>query len=166
MTNYFYVVDPQGKVHTRSSMGRTYTHTVVVRPGRAKVDRYFAKVEPTAQAAGESYDRTVDESKGIFPNREQWRGPKALQGWQDFAIKYLAEDAVYSRGRDAVIEKARAHALKIAQDYEASGSWDRYANAGWCGRPDLAQKLAAQQTGEQVVILDAKVGKPPKASNP
>jgi hypothetical protein len=164
MAKSFYAVDPQGVVHIRKSQNRTYVATVVVRVGRTQVDRYFARVEAEGKRAGESYDRTVDESKGIFPKREQWRGPEALKSWQDFAVKYLVKPDGYGPGRDAAIAKAKAHALKVAEEYEASGRWDRYENAGWTSRTDLAQKLAAQTGGEQVVILEAIEGKPPKAA--
>src|ERR1043165_8541508 len=161
MTNHFYAIDPQGNAHTRNSKGRVYAYTVVVRPGRDAVNRYLANIAKKAVAAGESYDRTVDESKGIFPQRELWRGQKALQSWTDFAIEYLATGP-YSVGREAVVDKARSDAQQQAQDYERGMAWDRYHNVGWCSRRDLAEKLAAQQTGEQVVILEAQVGKPPK----
>jgi hypothetical protein len=163
VTNHFHAVDPQGRIHTRNSKGRTYAYTVVVRVGRTKVDRYYAAIEAAGVDAGQSYDRTVDESKGVFPQRELWRGAAALKNWQDFAIEYLKDPEGYGDGRDAAIAKAIAHAREVAEDYEAEGRWDRYENAGWCSRADLAQKLAAQTIGEQVVILDAVVGKPPKA---
>jgi hypothetical protein len=145
------VIDPNGERHTRKTE-RTYTHAVLRRPGLEAVDRMRAGVAAAADRAGNDYDRTVRESRGVFAKVDVGSRPQhVLDKWQAFAVEFLAADADYSKGRDHVVDKARADASKAAEDYAASKTWDLYECLGWCGRHDLALKMQAKYPGSIIV---------------
>lgn len=152
----FIAFDPEGRIHTRSSEARTYTHTVVYKEGRTYAERRAANVERTRQGAEEGYTELLQQAQGIHATKEHWRGPKALQFFTDFAIEYLAKHP----SREVYVRDRAAHAQRIQDDYMASRSWAVYSNAGWCGRRALAEKLAATLQGrgyEDIQILEAQV---------
>jgi hypothetical protein len=135
-------VDANGRVHTRSS-ARTYTHMVAVRPsygyalGRAKL------VERVSRSNFDYYTEIV-EGRGDARWCDVATATEKLLGatsFTDYVAKFIA--------------KAVA---KVEAD-KAAGHYDSFGSAGWCGRPDLADKLAAKERGEpwnaEVVILPA-----------
>ncbi len=151
--NIFTAVDPAGVTHKRST-ARTYTHTVVYKEGRAYADARAAGLERTRVSTEESYTRLENEAKGIHDPKDQWRGPKALKFFTDFAIDYLKEHP----NREVYVAQQVADARAAHNRYIAGKSWDRYENAGWTSRLDLAQKLAGTLSGrgyEDIQILTA-----------
>lgn len=154
----FFAIDPQGVEHLRTSKNRIYTHTVIVLRGAAHLEAQRPKLADIVARNNKSWDRIENEAKGIFPNAEQWRGPKALASWQAFAIEWMTKHT-----REGALAEAIAHDDKVFKARVASGRDLVYENAGWCGRLDLARKLADQMrknSFEAVVILEAQVKQP------
>ena len=162
MTNHFYAIDPQGLAHTRSSQRRTYTHTVVFLRGPAKQAADLAQaLAYAAKQAPETYAWYVGMTDGTEEAATKRRYPDLYA-----QAHYDAEKAKYTAklaGRTVEqftadeIERARtSHAKSVAAGY-----YNTFHNAGWCGRYDLAQKLAGQTAGN-VFILEALIGKPAK----
>lgn len=151
-------IDPNGKVHTRNSKGRTYSHCVVARidpiadthrtlwsaehngetnyayycgQGRHSINPYTNyRGEPcTTFVAGKDYN-SPEEFQADFPTRQDY-------------IDYLVNEA-----------KAKLAA-------RPAGYYDDYGSLGWCGRLDLATKLAAKEAGHKIyrgiTILEAEV---------
>jgi hypothetical protein len=169
VTNHFFVIDPQGIAHTRSSKGRTYTHTVVFVRGQAHADRKLAEaLEFSAKQAPKDFEFYTSLIDGSWQAASALRHP-TLYADADYAAKQLAQDKARGEqeigGLDVAGYVAKRHERALARHAEmiADGYYNTFHNAGWCGRPDLANKLAAQTAGEQVIILEAQVGKPPKA---
>lgn len=165
MTNHFFVIDPQGVAHTRSSKGRTYTHTVVFKRGALKQagDLVFAQ-RSTMQDSLVTQDTYASWAQGKWGTLSAHERQDAARGREVSA--YLQEQGVKHMAQFATAEAYEAyklaHRLENHAKLVAQGYYDTYANAGWCGRADLARKLANQQSGD-VLILEAQVGKPPKA---
>lgn len=151
MPNKFIAVDPQGVTHKRTSQNRNYSHCVVVLNGQANLDA--AKPDPAKIKAGndEMWDRIENEAKGVFPKSEMCRGPNALKSWQESAVRYMS-----GHTRESDLAEAMEHAESVYAHRLEEGRDLRYVCVGWCGRLDLARKLAAQHTqAEKVVILEA-----------
>jgi len=157
MPNKFTAIDPQGTVHKRTSQNRSYAFTVVVLSGAAMLERARPDAAKIKQQNDASWDRIENEAKGIFPKSEQWRGEKALAGWQAFSIEWMQ-----THTREGELAEAIANAEKRYAARVAGGADLRYHNVGWCSRRDLAEKLANTyrvHNHEDVRILEAvKVG--------
>ena len=136
MSATFTAVDPAGKTHKRSSKERVYTHTVVYREGEAFRDKRAAHIEATRISTEKSYTRLESNAAG---NPEPGRHPSVWARDTAFAIEYLAKHP----SRAVYVAEAVARAEKHHAEYVAGGFWDVYQNAGWCGRLELAEKLAA-----------------------
>jgi hypothetical protein len=159
VTNHFYVIDPQGVAHTRSSKNRTYTHTVLIFRGPAMEAAALARAQRS----------TLADSIKTHATYISWSQCVDL-GSRPRPI--VAGDYLNQRGLEHVAKFASAEAYEASQlawrlqchaKDVAKGQYSKWHNAGWCGRPDLAVKLAAQET-VTTKILEAQVGKPPKAT--
>jgi hypothetical protein len=159
--NHFHAIDPQGNAHTRSSATRVYTHMVVIKLGQVYADRKLAeRIEHTKKQGPKDYRFYLSVIDGTWFTKNGWAINSADQA------KYTAKLA----GRTLEQYMAdRLAQLQVEWNKEvAIGEYDRYGSLGWCGRHDLAQKLASKggaagyQGVESIVILEAQVGKPMK----
>ena len=179
MTNHYHAIDPSGDVHTRSSKaGRVYTHTVVTRPSyewalMAAKSKDWAK---TDRRNLEYYD-TIAQGRDPYPRQcyrqnhpEKWT-PEQIEE-ERIAVeaenRKRVEDAIaHVANRTVAQYLADKQAERIArvEGLKAKGYYNDWQNAGWCGRPDLAQKLAQAEKAKkhvaEVAILEALPGKAP-----
>lgn len=146
--------DPNGFTHTRTSQSRTYSHTVVFQASkdvavkraheRLKSDR--SNCEWHARIASTPVEEYVDSemAKWSHMTREY-----VIEGHAE----HVATVAAF-RGGSINGEAAAMLADRLAK-IEAT-DWDIWHNAGWCGRYDLALKLAAGiKNATSVTILPA-----------
>lgn len=157
-----YKVQFEGKEYTRTTANRTYTYLVLV--------RYSGAVE---QCLG--IERIRAEYPKLRAQHEEW----ARGGWEPAPWMYTdtknPEGVVVIVGAQRVAEY-REHGRKsgldwlaryptvqhqideLVRDRAALGTDKDYIReAGWCGRLDLAIKLAASKRGHGI-ILDAVTG--------
>ncbi|MBZ9847206.1 hypothetical protein LB565_04285 [Mesorhizobium sp. CA14] len=140
-------IDPNGEEHKRTTADRTYTHTVVYQ--RSK-DAAIARAKDARKGhvdSGNYYLGCVRD--GHYANLmkfEHYRTDAARQASD------AADAAAKMAGRTAE-EYADAKVAEHLAAIEAT-DWTVYHNAGWCGRHDLALKLAAK-IGPSAVILPA-----------
>jgi hypothetical protein len=164
-TKYF-AIDPQGETHTRTT-ARTYTHAVVVKLGRAYAAQQLARrIANTRKQAPKDFAFYLTMIDGTWYTRADRPAAlgKGIPDWMTPAQRE-AEIADYTKrcagcttpeayAEHALREVETAHAAQIAEGY-----YDKFGAAGWCGRRDLAEKLAAKERGngyEDVVILEAQ----------
>src|SRR5687768_8328158 len=109
MTNHFFAVDPQGRAHTRSSKGRTYTHTVVFLRGQAFAARELESLIASARRdAPKTYAYEVDCAAGQgdknwgFRMRDDSRAQSIREG-QEFLATYPTVEAYV----DHVVQRTR-----------------------------------------------------------
>lgn len=156
-----FVIDPAGVKHTRTSESRKYSHTVVyqdsyehaklmaVAKDWEKTDRsnfayYLSHVNGTSVYLAKKTWET-DEQHAARVAREVADAETRLNGCRDVE-SYLAME--------------QAQRLAAVEEKQAKGGFDRWCNAGWCGRIDLAHKLADKWTGPaylNTTILDAQI---------
>lgn len=149
---YYEAIDPAGRVHKRSTDRRTYTHTVVFLPSYTAD---MARADKDYPVDGDNHDFHVKMVQwgGVYKGeRRPWHTDEQIAA--DLA-KYQALAAEYP-SREAAIAGKRAERVAFVNARKDAGYYAIYQNAGWCGRLDLAQKLAAKTPGLSVTILEAK----------
>lgn len=156
----FTAIDPAGKPHTRKT-DRVYTHTVVVRQSNELAEAAYARYEPGRRkldAENYVFDKKLSTVEGL----RAWYVRKGFDPnakWVNLPEE-AAKHAKALRGcatAEAFVELKAAERRAAFEAEKAAGHFERYLNAGWCGRPDLALKLAAKQQGfAEVRVLEAK----------
>jgi hypothetical protein len=134
--------DANGLVHTRTS-ARVYTHMVVARPSYANA--VASASAPWMSTAKSNFKYYSD----IISGREDARFTSVER-----ATEELGGATTLARYVEILIERA----LAAVEKSKAEGRYDRFFDKGWCGRPDLADKLAAKARSEgyaEVAILEA-----------
>lgn len=143
----YIAIDANGTTHTRNS-DRVYTHTVVYR--QSKADRMaYATSKDWRDADGKNYDYAA----ACIANGKHLNLMSFAHYANDTArhAKDVQESVAHNRGltREDYISTRQAERVAIVEATDFS-VWH---NAGWCGRLDLAQKLAAKFS--DVAILPA-----------
>lgn len=126
---------PDGTIITRRT-DRTYTHVVV------------CQTDPAKRLDGWLRNAELSHRKCNFDFMCQEAGPDAKYGTYR-SEKELAEyKRVAAMGHEAWRNEAIARVHKEHADWVAAGGPSKWLLCGWCGRPDLAQKLAAKDHGD------------------
>lgn len=143
--------DAAGHVHTRKSE-RGYTHTVVALPS-FDFDMARATDKGHAKADSSNYDYYVQVAAGqrlrvCYRSAEKWTAEEIAEekAWIDAANAKAIADA--KEKVDGVtcgeyIRIKQAERVSAVHRSKAEGYYRAWRNMGWCGRADLAQKLAA-----------------------
>lgn len=143
--------DANGVEHTRKTE-RAYTHTVVFQRSKdAAIERANADVARNTAHAREQFHHaaaSIEENKAFLRAKR---------------CDILCRDDVYAtkmqdEGKAFVVQFGTPEGYAAAKLAEALAAieatdWTIWHNAGWCGRRDLALKLAGKTSG--AVILPA-----------
>lgn len=164
----FTAIDPNGTVHTRTSDRREYTHTVVYQHDKAALMAYATGSDWT-KSDGNNFDYRRECAAGTHPNvtkvtpadkfHSSYTAEKIAefqQAQREMNAKIIADAKVETDGKTREQYIAERQAERVARvEAEDFTIWH---NAGWCGRLDLAQKLAAKSAYAWVrsTILEAK----------
>lgn len=147
MTTRYFIVDPNGKRHTRTTKNRTYTHAVIA---RRNLDVALER------ARWPGWDE-LDRSNHAFYVRE---ANPATRRFGPYSDEKLAEYVRYAAmtADEYVADQLKQRLDQVTQDVE-DGDFDVYRVVGWNGRLDLAQKLAANPGKhlKDVQIVEAQV---------
>lgn len=158
----FYAVTHGGQTFTRSTMNRAYTHAVVYQfdgmTRKAERDAAYAG-ERASQLAGLAsyYDEQIAVSKcepgAIHPTKPTKQSYVSGRGFVDVANVLSEFDVSYARERVAEYgtreQALAADARRMDEQKATSDAYDvanhgRWFLEGFCGRADLADKLAAK----------------------
>jgi len=166
----YHAIDANGTKHTRSTE-RTYSHTVVARYSRAE---HMARATRPAwtESDGNNWDYNFRIANGNDPypaknyladHPDMYSAEKIAQGQvradEDNAKRVAQSVGLVSVTREQYI--ANQLAARIAA-VEAT-DFTVYHNLGWCGRYELAVKLANSKEGvtsyyTDITILEAVAG--------
>lgn len=135
MTNRHTATLPDGRIATRTSKSRTYTHVIAVADTAAQ-----AAADRRSSAAWST--RSADHHEGTEPSR------------------YSTAEQIAQRVAD--YRAAAANAIAEAERYEAmpdQGAAVNWCAMTWCGRPDLARAAARRLSGpgRYVEIIEAQM---------
>jgi hypothetical protein len=165
-THYIATID--GCTFKRSTAGRTYTHMVVVESNIVLQRKEVA--ERAAKEFADNLDWFNQQARGWwFYDGNRTQAPEKIL----FSAEEIADGkAKIAAGVEGFVANKLANfdAAIAKHSRKSSDGKSTYGDAGWCGRADLAQKLAAKYTTGQfahitdrVHILPAvKVEKAPK----
>ena len=128
MSKTKYAVQFAGQTFTRTT-ARTYSHIVVAKPSSAKA-MHWATVCTDTNA-----QYMVDHALGKAPVYS-WETPESI------AKDVAKGNAILAIGMDAHQAQYKADAIDRVQALIDAGRFDHYEIQGWCGRADLAQKVA------------------------
>jgi hypothetical protein len=153
---HYTATDFNGVVHTRSTKSRAYTHTVVRQ--HSKVDAYArsetdSKRWDTQQAKEEFMlaRSTIEEIKAWLVRKQC-----AILARDDaYATERKAKAEVFVATHGTVEAYVAAKLAERAARIEAT-DWSIWHNVGWCGRIDLARKLAAQNSNSAILTAVEK----------
>jgi hypothetical protein len=147
----YIATDAAGIKHTRNS-DRVYTHTVVIKGG---YERDLRAANDMAYAAKEANDLWAQVGKGLEGYVANGLRKHAILG-RDYFVKRFAEDsaivAQFGTAAAYIDSKRAAHVARVEAE-KAAGRFEKWGNIGWCGRLDLAQKLAAKYQGDYTVAI-------------
>lgn len=151
----------EGFTFTRNSAGRAYTHVVLVR-GSAAADRARAEAEArrywsrNLEHRQETAAGTSEYVTGYSWMSAEARAKLAATEGVERQAQAVAE---LEAGEEGMVAAwlARHDRQQAGRKLAADGD-TYYASAGWCGRPDLAAKLAASSGGFSVActMVDTK----------
>jgi hypothetical protein len=163
-TSYF-ATDANGNIHTRNS-DRVYTHTVVYRNSKSK-QLEAAKSAECRKMDGRNYDYAVECAAGTHQHVTTITPASGFHA--SYTAEYIADRQEAQRAENEIrIARAKADIGTMTRvEYQDAKEANRVAkveatdftiwhNAGWCGRLDLAQKLAAKYNDFEILPATAK----------
>lgn len=161
MATKHFVIDPNGKRHTRTSQNRTYAFAVIVRDGYQQALARATSTNCDAQHA-RNYAYYVALANGTHAHCSFSDAERSIAS----AKAKIADCPTV----EAYLAKLTADAVAAVEAAKAKGKYDEFGVYGWCGRYDLAQKLAAKARSinyfDCIEIVDAQTDAPtaPKKS--
>lgn len=170
----YLAIDSLGAEHVRSSQ-RVYTHTVVVMwdydAAINHATTYHASKEALARHTS-AFDYEVSIATGNDPHPEydyvqidgKWQRVYNDATAARQAIRAAKSSAEIEGGLEGFRARRLAKDLASIESRKERGDFSTWGSVGFCGRLDLAQKLAAQYValGATTEILPVVVA-PPKA---
>lgn len=146
-THYF-AIDAAGREHTRSSDRRTYTHAVAYQCSKEE-----ALVSAQSEQNRKQHEKNAQYYLDCIANGKHL----SLMGFEHYRndASRQAADVREAREKMQGFETAKAYAEKLIADEVASieaRDWSIWHIEGWCGRADLAGKLARSITAQKSVL--------------
>ena len=145
----FIATDRNGKVHRRTSANRMYTHMVVSRP----MIREFA-IHPHDRDNFWYFMAFIDGTSKWL-ERKPWEDEEKHKARCEVEVQRAREALGDARTFEDHVKNMKAR----HEAWAASVKVDDFSAEGWCGRLDLAQRLASSLSGRraEVVILPVEV---------
>jgi ribosomal protein S18 len=152
-------IDPNGVIHKRTTESRKYSHTVVaLRSKDWALKAAVSKEMNRHHVSNFSHYSEFLNGTSRFLERRSWQTKEQHQEAMENDIQ-RARDALQGdmTVEDYIARKQRED-LEAVEKADQCGAFTSYSNLGWCGRLDLAQKLASKENGGywiKTVILEA-----------
>lgn len=141
-----YSAEHNGQIFARKSQ-RTYTHTVVARRSMDAAIKY---------ASNKEWNKVAFSNHAFF---SQEANP-ATRKYSVTPEKEARYQAIAAMTKEQYAESLMRERLARIEMQRRDGYFDKMVNLGWCGRLDLAQRLAAKaRRGSwylDATILEAK----------
>lgn len=150
--------DANGKVHTRNSKGRVYTHCVAI---RFSYEHALAQAKkPYIHAASDyAYFAAYIDGTSDYLVKQSWQSDEQHAADVARHVANAKANIGSAKSVEEYIANGVARAVADVEKSKASGYYDAWQVIGWNGRPDLAEKEAARQRARasvaEVAILEA-----------
>lgn len=145
----FTAIDPNGKAHKRTSVSRTYTHTVCSKPNYEYDLKRASEPREQDGVNWDFYCQMVEWGGILDGKRRSWHTDEGIAAELAQAIEKKNEYP----SREAAIEGKRQKRIAATEAAKARGYYNEYEAHGWCGRLDLAQKLASQCAPHRLDVI-------------
>lgn len=158
MKTTFTAIDPNGTAHTRTSETRIYTHTVVGLPSLQRAILYTISKE-NRKSFVDSYPHFAAYLDGTsrWLKKHDWETDAKYDGRVAYEIARSEKELNGATCADEYGQMKIDAKLANLRKLEAEGYYNKYQNMGWCGRADLAAKLAAKKTSLIcITVLEVK----------
>jgi hypothetical protein len=178
-----YIAKFDGVTFTRSTAGRAYTDMVITvyniaeerRATETRARANFRRDLPyTMEVAAGMHPSHPIPASGFHPSHGMLN-PDGTRS-EKYAA-YVAERAAYdadyiARSKAWIAVGEEGHVAKALADFDArrakatnnsSDGKSFYCDCGWCGRPDLAEKLAARYSNSMILPTEVVASRPKKA---
>jgi hypothetical protein len=143
--NIFTVTDRNGTIHKRTSESRTYTHAVVARPSyEAAISRLDNKALEKINRNNFAYHMAYVNGTSQWLERDCWESEQQHQKRTAREIARSVDALEGCKTADEYVAMVRRFALDRIEGAHAIGFYDTFQCVGWCGRLDLAHKLASE----------------------
>jgi hypothetical protein len=166
MTTKYFVIDPAGVKHARTTKSRAYTHAVLARPSYEQTlagvqDRNHPETIRTDKS-NYQFNLALVDGTSRWLIKPDWQKDEAAHA-ADCARKVA--DAKERLEGCLSFEDYRAKLLQEAINHvekaHSEGYYDKWQCKGWSGRPDLAAKLAASYNKPgsryaEIIIVEAQ----------
>jgi hypothetical protein len=143
-----YIARYDGKIVGTRKTERTYQFAVVTQISEARARDYAYNYKATSSDRDDHnyYGKVVSVGVGgIWDTDRGWTYTVDQRQFDDCSATWFGGDF------DAYVAWLRERAIKDFEARLADGAFEP-AIAGWCGRRDLAQKLAAEQSKHRTVL--------------
>lgn len=165
MTTTFTAIDAAVQTHKRTSKSRSYTHTVVaLRSYSFDLDRANSKVWDKEEGKNFDYYSLIAFGNDPHPCRcyrtpDRWTAEQIAEeaaSVEAMNAKRItdAADRVTGHTRETYLAARRADRVARVEKAKAEGRYAQWENLGWCGRLDLAQKLASRESGPRFTKIE------------
>lgn len=160
MAKRFFIATLNGQTFTRSTASRAYTHMAAVRPSydaalrNAKADHCdvsnFNYWLAMSQGISRSEARTgqVETQTLVEYHTSKWTTPEQAQERADRDQARAIENLKGATTVEEYTAARLADRIAAVEAQKADGYFDRFQDAGWASRLDLAQKNAASHAAK------------------
>lgn len=155
-----HIATADGQTFTRNSKSRVYTHCVVAKPSiECALERAQSKAARDLHRSNYRwYQKTLACDGRLYEQYKYVTDEQYAKQCEDNRVRAVKELGAV-RNEDEYISREVSKELAGIAAQDAKGFYDTWAECGWCGRFDLAQKLAATKRNHEyygdVVILEA-----------
>lgn len=159
--NKYFAICPDGSKVTRNTK-RTYTHAVVVRRAHQPIINHIENLEKLeGKGMRSSFQYYVDRIEAHEAGRDYFFRSNGCKADPLTPAEVEKAAAVRDAGFDGYVAARRKELMDRYTKMLDAGDFDSYSAIGWCGRPDLAQKLASKEAGDsrwaEVKIVEAQL---------
>lgn len=155
-----HIATADGQTFTRNSKSRVYTHCVVAKPSiDCALERAQSKAARDLHRSNYRWYQKAITSEGRLFEQYKYVSDEQYAEQCEYDLARAVEALAGAQSEDEYISRKVGEELAGIAAQDAKGFYDTWAECGWCGRFDLAQKLAATKRNHgyygDVVILEA-----------
>lgn len=160
MTTTKHIATADGQTFTRTSKSRVYTHVVLA---KASLDHQLAMVASkfTIDLHRSNHAFHVGNLNPDCKLRPTWQSEASLAAEGQRYAQRAAEELEGTSTVEEYVAKKQAQSFARIEEDRLDGQYERWGVVGWCGRRDLADKLAATTLGRgyygDVVVVEAQI---------
>lgn len=155
-----HIATADGQTFTRNSKSRVYTHCVVAKPSiDCALERAQSKAARDLHRSNYRWYQKTLASEGRLFEQYTHISDEQYREQCEYNLARAVEALAGAQSEDEYVSRKIGDELAVIAAKEAKGFYDTWAECGWCGRLDLAHKLAATTRAhpyyDTAIVLEA-----------